>query len=387
MENSDPFVSDLYADLKDAESSVVIAESNASGDNTNLERIISEQDTLVANAKKTLLTEDIEAIAKDASTTAAAPIISGEYIGMEGQYAIRVYASSTKTGSSFEVSGLEKNFVGEVTVEQSVPLGSHGLYIRFPSATGYGNTEWIVDIQNKRGSTYTANNNAYQAALSARDRIVSEAQNDVTATIGIDSVVQAKIQQARAKVQGIQSQIAKRLITAPFDGIVADVAIEKGETSSATSTIKLISDTDYEVVAKVPELDIGKLSVGTRADIALDAYPGETFPGKIISINPAETIVDGVPVYEAKIIFDPLDPRVRSGMTAIATVKTASQPDVIAVPLRFIQTVNGETLAYIKTDVETKKQPVTLGLKGSDGFVEIVSGLALGDVISAPPAN
>lgn len=378
---------DLYAELSEAEASVVIAESQASGSSANLEKITNEQNTLVANAKKTLLSDDLEAVSNDTSTDRTAPVISGDYTGEEGEYIIRIYASGARSGYSFEVSGIEKNLIDNLTTEQAVPLGTKGLYIRFPDASGYGNTEWTVAIPNKRSSSYTANYNAYLAALSTRERVITEAMNDLAESGTSNSVLKAKIDQAKAQVLSIHSKIAKRMILAPFDGIVASVAVEKGETSAADSTITLISDSDYEVVAKVPELDIGKLSVGASAHIVLDAYPGETFSGKVLSINPAETIVDGVPVYEAKIMFDPLDPKIRSGMTATVTVDAAVQSGVVAVPTRFISFANGETLVTVATENGSEKRPVVLGLKGSDGMVEIISGLSEGDVLQTPPGK
>lgn len=377
---------DLIAELADAKASVVIAQSEVTTSNTDLEKITSEQNTLVANAKKTLLSDDLEVVADYSGTAATSPVITGDYFGKEGQYTIRVYKSGTTSGYSFEVGGLEANFTGAVETTQAVSLGSKGLYIRFPDTVGYGNTTWSIDIPNKRGSAYTTNYNAYQSALATRDRVIAAAENDLRTASGNDSVLAAKVAQAEARVQGVQARIAKRLITAPFDGTVATVAIEPGETSAADSTITLISKSDYEVVVKVPELDINKLSVGQKASIALDAYPGESFPGTIASINPAESIIDGVPVYEAKVMFDRIDPRVRSGMTATAKVQTTTQLGVIAVPTRLIQMKNGETLAYVQEGERTKAQPVVLGLKGSDGFVEVISGLVEGQTIVTPPA-
>lgn len=377
---------ELAAELADAKASVVIAQSEAMTGTTDLEKITSEQNTLVANAKKTLLSDDLEAVADYSGTAATPPVITGDYFGKEGQYTIRVYKSGAASGYSFEVSGLENNFTGDVQSAQAVPLGSKGLYIRFPDTVGYGSTTWSVDIPNKRSSSYTVNYNAYQSALATRDRIIAAAESDLRTASGNDSILAAKVAQANARVQGVQAKIAKRLITAPFDGIVATVAIEPGETASADSTITLISKSDYEVIVKVPELDISKLSSGQKASIMLDAYPGESFSGTIASINPAESIVDGIPVYEAKVIFDSIDPRVRSGMTATVTVPTAKQLGVIAVPARLIQMKNGEMLAYIQEGETTKPQPVVLGLKGSDGFVEVISGLVEGQTIVTPPA-
>lgn len=374
---------DLYADLRDAQASVRIAESEQSAGGTNLQKITAEQDTLVANAKKTLLSSDLEAVSQNTATVATAPQITGDYTGGEGEYRIRVYNSGAQSGYSFEIAGIENNSTEDVTNDQSVPLGTKGLYVRFPDASGYGNTEWVVSIPNKRSSSYTTNYNAYLSALSTRDRVIAAAKEDLIEEGGASSVLAARVEQARARVANIQSRIAKRMILAPFEGVVANVKTKTGETSSADATITLISDADYQITAKAAEIDVAKLAVGAPTAIVLDAYPGETFAGTVASINPAETIVDGVPVYEATIFFQAHDPRVRSGMTATVTVIAASAGSVIAVPERLVEKKNGESAVYLKVGEKTERRVVSLGLSGSTGFVEVTSGLIEGDTVTS----
>lgn len=374
---------DLYADLRDAEANVRIAESEQSAGGTNLEKITAEQDTLVANAKKTLLSSDLEAVSENISTTATAPEIVGDYTGGEGEYRIHVYSSGATSGYSFEISGIENNSTEDVATDQAVPLGTKGLYVRFQDAAGYGNTDWVVSIPNKRASSYTTNYNAYLSARSTRDRVIAAAKEDLLEEGGQASVLAARVEQARARVANIQARIAKRMIIAPFSGVVANVKAKIGETSSADSTVTLISDADYQITAKAAEIDVAKLSVGQTAKIALDAYPGEIFSGTVASINPAETIVDGVPVYEATILFQARDPRIRSGMTATVSVTAANAGTVIAVPERLVEKKNGESAVYIKAGETTERRIVILGLSGSAGFVEVTNGLAEGDIVTS----
>jgi multidrug efflux pump subunit AcrA (membrane-fusion protein) len=74
----------------------------------DLEKIIREQESLVTNAYRNLLSSSLQAIPDDITNTALAPIISGVYTGPEGFYKLRIYSSGTDTGKSFELAGLEK---------------------------------------------------------------------------------------------------------------------------------------------------------------------------------------------------------------------------------------------------------------------------------------
>ena len=210
----------------------------------------------------------------------------------------------------------------------------------------------------------------------------------MVSTDSSSSVAAAQIQQAQASIDSINASIEKRTITAPFDGVVANLTMKPGATASlgtngtTTATITLISQNDYQVILKVPELSVGKLSVGQHVAINLDAYGSEVFPGTIVSIDPAETVVDGVPVYQTKVNFDKNDPRIRSGMTATATVVTNEHDGVIAIPASALTTKNGTSTVQIVTDDKSKTVTVTTGLRGSDSMIEITSGISAGDKVA-----
>jgi RND family efflux transporter MFP subunit len=374
--------SDLAADLRDAQASLTIARAGATNNATSLDKVTREQDALVRNAYRALLSEGLEAIPDDTDTDVTAPSVFGTYTGNEGVYNLEFYPSSASSGYSFRVSGLE-NATGSVAIGTSVPLGTKGLFLQFPAGERYGTSSWTIEIPNKRATAYTSNYSAYQSALATRERVIADAEGDLS-TSGVEaSIAQAKVQQAQARVDAIRSQISKRQIIAPFSGTVAQVNVKPGETTASASvstesksTITMISEADYEVLLKAPEIDVAKLFVGQKANITLDAYGDVVFSGTIVSINPAETILDGVPIYETKVAFDTKDSRIRSGMTASATIVANEKTDVLAIPANFIHTENDETFVHVMIDDDkTEKRIVTTGLRGSDSYVEITSGL------------
>lgn len=377
----------LLASLENGElnAQLTIAKAELANTNTNLDNVMREQNALVDNAYRALLSDGIGAVSEDLSTDITPPVITGAYHGAEGSYIIETYPSKSNSGYAFYVSGLEPRSTG-VVAQTAVPLGTRGLFISFPSNQNYGGTKWIVEIPNKRSANYVANYNAYQSAVATHDRVIAAAQSDVAAS-------GAQVSIAQARVDAIVAQIAKRKIVAPFDGVVANVTVKSGEnastsigsTGTATSAVTLISENDYEVLLKAPEVDIAKLSVGQHVDITLGAYSDQVFSGTIVSINPAETIIDGVPVYETKVVFDKSDMRIRSGMTATATIIAAKRDAVIAVPANFIHTdPKDKNTAFVYVfvdDKKTEKRIVQTGLRGSDSFVEITSGLTIGEKI------
>ncbi|MDB5254634.1 MAG: family efflux transporter subunit [Candidatus Nomurabacteria bacterium] len=383
---------DLSASLKSAQAALVIANANNINTSTNLATITAQQDTLVNNAHKALLSNHLQAVPKNLTVKAPAPTVTGTYDGEEGQYFVHVYASGSSSGASFTVSGLENNGTQEAATTTAVPLGSRGLYIQFDPTGTYGGSDWIVSIPNPQSATYTADRNAYNAAIAARTQAIAAAEASLKTNSTAQSVASAQIAQAQASVDAIRASIAKRQIIAPFNGVVAGVNVKPGQTTSSFNTsastgesgnanISVISENDYEVVLKTPEIDVASIAVGQPVSLSLDAFDKETFPGIITSINPAETIVDGVPVYQTKVSFTKLDPRIRSGMSATATINVGQKINVITIPASYVHTDDRGSYVYVLKDKKTTQKAVTTGLRGSDSAIEIMSGLNAGDVV------
>lgn len=381
----------LSADLARARAALAIKELEGTNQGvsvenrgTSLEAIEEQQDTLVENAYRRLLTSDLEAYPESNSYNEIPPTVSGTYTGTEeGEYRVEVYASSTESGASFRVSGLESKGLGPVTTSYPARLGDQGLYIQFSPEGSYNSTEWIVPIPNPRGASYVANLNAYNDAVRNRRVALEEAGSSFQETDIASPIRQAEIEQARADIARIQADINDRIIYAPFDGVVTSRDIEPGETVASGATgISLISTGTFEVVAQVPEIDIAKIAVGDTATIALDAFANEPLEALVIHIDPAATRVDGVPVYEVTLQFSEEDERLRDGMTAGVVIVTETLADQIAIPGRFIDEKRDESIVVRQVgEDETEEITITTGFVGDASMTVVESGLEEGDVI------
>ncbi|MFC1733316.1 efflux RND transporter periplasmic adaptor subunit [candidate division KSB1 bacterium] len=189
---------------------------------------------------------------------------------------------------------------------------------------------------------------------------------------------EAVVERAEASVRAAQAELAKTVIRAPFSGIVTRVDVEMGETVSAnTPVVSLISPAYFEIETFVPEADIAKIKIGDSTRVTLDAYASDLFfDANVISIDPAETILEGVSTY--KVVFEFIDEEGfgKSGMTANVDVLTASREDVIAIPARSIETDGDKKFVRILTEDDIVLESfIETGLRGSDGRVEIISGV------------
>lgn len=386
----------LSAELLEAEANLkrVKAESAASGigfeySYQNLVTTKEQQDILVQNAYRALLSESLEAFTED-NTGAKAPTISGTYTSTEeGEYYINVYASAAPSGYSFKVSGLEDGY-GTLRTNSPVALGTRGLYIQFEEGELYGSTEWVVSIPNKRSSNYLTRKNAYDQAIAERARVIAQAEDSYLQNEALESTgnqiskSQADVLAAQARVDSVRAQMGDSIITAPFDGVVGLVDLSVGEIVTAnTPYITLVGSEQFELSLDVPEIDVAKLAIGDEVLITLDAYlnQGEWF-GTINAIDVIDTLVDGVPVYKTTVVITNPDERIRVGMSAKASILAEKKESVLRAPQYFFErTEEGYEARVMVSEKKDKKQIVTLGLSGSDGFVEILSGLEEGDVL------
>lgn len=195
----------------------------------------------------------------------------------------------------------------------------------------------------------------------------------------------AQVKQAEAKAEVIQAQIRQNSIFAPFPGLVAKQDLEIGEVAAANQNfISLISDDNLEVEANVPEVSIGKVAVGNSAKVKLDAFSEEIFDAKVIYVEPAETLIEGVVNYKIKVLFDKPDQRIRSGLTADIDIVTFTKDNVLTIPAyALILQPDGALAVELKERGRTRIVSVEVGARSSNGEVEILSGLEEGDELLA----
>ncbi len=201
-------------------------------------------------------------------------------------------------------------------------------------------------------------------------------------------IQEAKVAQAEANVANYYAELSKKQLVSPIDGVVGKVDSEIGEYVNSGVVEAVIVSDQFKIEVNVPESDIPKIALNNKADITLDAYDSSAvFKANVVSIDLAETMIEGVPTYKVVLLFNESDSRIRSGMTANINILTQDKDEVVLVPYRAIKDKDGDKYVQvveddINTPIETK---VVTGSRGSDGRVEIISGLNAGSRIAIFP--
>ena len=224
--------------------------------------------------------------------------------------------------------------------------------------------------------------NAAIDSVSAAQTELSTAQSNYDLKLSGNS--SQSIASQAAKVAQAQALLAEDTITSPIDGIVTRADPNVGEFAAAGQSGFSVQNSGFKVEAFVPEADIAKVAVSDMASSTLDAYGSYVdFPAKVVMIDPAETVLEGVPTYKVTLQFIVPDARIRSGMTANLEILTHEAAGVLEIPYRAIAVnATSTTVRLVSKDGKSYAAvPIVTGLKGSDGTIEVVSGLSVGDKV------
>lgn len=232
--------------------------------------------------------------------------------------------------------------------------------------------------------TYKANINTGRTNVNTAMSNVTARKQSIASEKTIIASIEAGIKSYEASVENIKAQIRKMAIYAPMSGVVTVQNAKVGEIASASSLmVSVISASSFEVEANVAEADIAKVKIGDAVQITLDAYGSSAvFEAKVSSIDPAETMIEGVATYKTKFQFAKDDERVKSGMTANITIFTAKRENVLVIPQRVVSARNGDRFVLLDLgEGKSEERAIQTGLRGVDGNVEIIGGLGEGDKI------
>jgi len=192
---------------------------------------------------------------------------------------------------------------------------------------------------------------------------------------------------AEQSLEQAQKQLDEATITAPFNGVVANIYADEGDiipspSMGAKIIVHLIDTNSLELKVQVDEIDVAEVKPGQRAIIEVDALPALLLEGKVSSISLLPTVEAGVIVYDVRIDFDtPEGSGFRVGMSATADIVIAERSNVLLVPDRAIkQDSQGNFIVEVMVNEQIEERTVVTGI--SDGYLtEILDGLEEGEEV------
>lgn len=200
---------------------------------------------------------------------------------------------------------------------------------------------------------------------------------------------QADLAEAKGNLQAVEVQRRDTFLYAPFSGIITQKFADEGafvtpttsasEVTSATSTAIVAIAEGLEILAEVPEVDIQQLRVGQFVEIVADAYPTQTFRGKVRLIAPEAVVKQNVTSFQVRISLETGQDKLLSGMNADVTFLGEQMDAAVVVPTVAIVTKDGQTGVLVPDRQNAPEfRPVTLGT-AVNNQTQILEGLKPGE--------
>ena len=211
---------------------------------------------------------------------------------------------------------------------------------------------------------------------------------------------QQQVRTASESVRKAQTNLGYATITSPIDGVVLSKSVEQGQTVAASfNTPELFTIaqdlTNMQVVADIDEADIGEVREGQRVSFTVDAYPDDTFEGRVTQVRQEATTESNVVTYQVVISAPNASMKLKPGLTANVTIYTMEVSNVLAVPSKALKFVPNEKMLTEEQSIQDcqaknkvwmqegnvfKAYPVTVGI--SNGMLtEIKTGVKAGQKV------
>src|SRR6185437_12617192 len=147
----------------------------------------------------------------------------------------------------------------------------------------------------------------------------------------------AQVQQKSAAVAVAQTNLDNTTIKSPIDGTVVARSVDVGQTVAASlqaPTLFTIAQdlTKMQVYVSTDESDVGSIQAGQTVNFKVDAFPTQTFYGKVSAVRLNATTVQNVVTYTTVVDFANPDTKLYPGMTAYVNIPVASANNVVRVP-------------------------------------------------------
>lgn len=250
----------------------------------------------------------------------------------------------------------------------------------------------------KMGSHVDDLTTIYNTIQDSKSTITSSARDIVAKKLSLDKLKNGAdpldVQQQQLAVRSQEYNYENYFIRAPFEGVIAKTYVNKGDSISNGTTIATFITKQQVAGITLNEVDVAKVKVGDKVTLTFDAVEGLTITGKVLEVDLAGVVSQGVVTYGVKIGFDTTDERVRSGMSVSASIATDIHQDVIVVPNSAVKTQGGAQ--YVLTvdnninastdntgttlSTAPQQKTVTIGIS-DDQNTEVLMGLSVGDKI------
>ena len=228
-----------------------------------------------------------------------------------------------------------------------------------------------ADLNEAAANLENSRRAAARAQQLVEEKLIARADFDTArAALGVD----------QARVASARTALSKMTLRAPFSGQIGLREVSVGDyVSVGQDLVRLVRLDPIEVDFSVPESAMGQVRNGQKVVVSVDAFPGESFTGEVVAIDP---VVDpNSRSLRVRAQVPNPDTRLRPGQFARLQLGTGSdRADALLVPEQALMQEGDTRFVYTVVDGKAHKTTVTTGTR-VPGKVQVLEGLKPGDVV------
>ena len=176
-----------------------------------------------------------------------------------------------------------------------------------------------------------------QSSLEDSRKALALSESDLAIAQAQIKNAEASVQTRKASLEQARIDLSRTQIRSPIDGVVIQRSIDLGQTVAASLQapvlFKIAQDlSQIRIEAKVDEADIGSIKQDDQATFTVDAFPDQSFNGRVAQVRLASTTVQNVVTYSVMIQANNPRQMLIPGMTANVRIVTARRENVLRVP-------------------------------------------------------
>ena len=226
---------------------------------------------------------------------------------------------------------------------------------------------------------------ALAEAKASRDTSVKAAQERLNTLLSLPrredvEAARARVDEARAQLAQAGEARSKSDLRAPFEGVVAGIPVEQGQSISPGQTLVVLHEMAKPVIeVETDEENLSVLSVGQQAVVSSDAYPGRTFNAALYDLGSQVNPERGTITVKLR----PLDPVtwLRPDLTVDVNIITRRNVRRTVLPPDTLTKAGGRSVVLVIRDCVTVPVPVRTGAAGPVG-VAVYGDLKNGDIVA-----
>ena len=315
---------------------------------------------------------------KPAVAVTAAPVVLGTF-----QNTIEVVGSLAPKYSTDVKSEVTATVV-DVYVTEWVPVRKGDRLARFDTTEVEAGIAALKAIEAQARVAESRAKREYERAqqLQKYGLITPQAFDDAKSAV---EAAEAATAASAAQIKTGQARLAKSLLLAPMDGVVAFRGVNVGdrvENMGGNSPLfRIVNNRVLDLTVAVPSTRLADVKVGQAMEFTADALPGRTFTGKVMFINPEIDVASRSAKVVAEVVNQ--DGALKGGMFAKGRIVVSNREGVLQVPRESLQNWNLDQQTaevWVVKGEQVEKRTVATGAS-ADGIVEVVSGVQAGDQV------